>query len=139
MLRRGSKQALQRANKLGDIFRAEFQTGRSGNEIVRSAMEKGEAAGLRPLIYSHPLGIHGHAAGPPMDARPLGRRPEGSELRGEYPLYPNTCYAIEYSSTSSIPEWDGQDVRIGCEESGCYTEEGAEFVDGHQTQLFLIR
>ena len=107
--------------------------------IVRTAMEKGEAAGLRPLIYSHPLGIHGHAAGPPMDARPLGRRPEGSELRGEYPLYPNTCYAIEYSSTSSIPEWDGQDVRIGWEESGCYTEKGAEFVDGHQTALYLIR
>ena len=135
----GVKEALQRANKLGDIFRAEFETGRSGNEIVRTAMEKGEAAGLRPLIYSHPLGIHGHAAGPPMDARPLGRRPEGSELRGEYPLYPNTCYAIEYSSTSSIPEWDGQDVRIGWEESGCYTEKGAEFVDGHQTKLYLIR
>jgi Xaa-Pro aminopeptidase len=135
----GIKEALVRANKLGDIFRAEFKTGRSGNEIVKTAMEKGEAAGLRPLIYSHPLGIHGHGAGPPMDARPLGRRPEGSELRGEYPLYPNTCYAIEYSSTSSIPEWNGQDVRIGWEESGCYTEKGAEFVDGHQTQLYLIR
>ena len=135
----GIKEALARANRLGDIFRAEFQTGRSGNEIVRSAMDKGEAAGLRPLIYSHPLGIHGHAAGPPMDARPLGRAPEGIELRGEYPLYPNTCYAIEYSSTSSIPEWDNQEVRIGFEESGVYTEDGCKFIDGHQVRLYLIK
>jgi Xaa-Pro aminopeptidase len=135
----GIKEALQRANKLGEIFMGEFQTGRTGNEIVKSAMEKGEAAGLRPLIYSHPLGIHGHAAGPPMDARPLDRAPEGSELRGEYPLYPNTCYAIEYSSTSSIHEWDGQDVRIAFEESGVYTEDGCKFIDGHQIELYLIK
>jgi hypothetical protein len=103
-------------------------------------MEKGEAAGLRPLIYSHPIGVHGHGAGPPMDARPLGRAPEGIELRGEYPLYPNTCYAIEYSATTSIPEWDGQDVRIGFEETGVYTKErGAQFIDGHQTEYFVIR
>ncbi|MGD9344838.1 MAG: M24 family metallopeptidase [Candidatus Aminicenantes bacterium] len=135
----GIEEALARTNRLGDIFRGEFRTGRSGNDIVRSAMEKGEAAGLRPLIYSHPLGIHGHGAGPPMDARPLGSAPEGIELRGEYPLYPNTCYAIEYSSTSSIPEWDNQDVRIGFEESGVYTEEGCEFIDGHQVKLYLIK
>lgn len=135
----GIKEALVRANRLGDIFRGEFQTGRSGNEIVQSAMKKGEAAGLRPLIYSHPLGIHGHGAGPPMDARPLGSAPEGIELRGEYPLYPNTCYAIEYSSTSQVPEWDSQDVRIAFEESGVYTEDICEFIDGHQIKLFLIK
>ncbi len=135
----GIKDALQRANKLGEIFMGEFKTGRSGNEIVKSAMEKGEAAGLRPLIYSHPLGIHGHAAGPPMEARPLESAPEGSELRGEYPLYPNTCYAIEYSSTSAVPEWDGQDVRIAFEESGVYTEDGCKFIDGHQIRLYLIK
>jgi len=136
----GIRKALDRANHLGDIFRGEFKTGRSGNEIVKSAMDKGEAAGLRPLIYSHPIGIHGHGAGPPMDARPLGRAPEGIELRGEYPLYPNTCYAIEYSATTSIPEWDGQDVRIGFEETGVFTKErGASFIDGHQAKYFVIR
>lgn len=135
----GIQEALRRTNQLGDIFRGEFQTGRTGNAIVQSAMEKGEAAGLRPLIYSHPLGIQGHGAGPPMDARPLWNAPEGIELRGEYPLYPNTCYAIEYSSTSRIPEWDNQDVRIGFEESGVYTEDGCTFIDGHQTKLYLIK
>ena len=135
----GLKEALRRTNELGDIFRGEFQAGRSGNDIVRSAMEKGKAQGLRPLIYSHPIGIHGHAAGAPMDARPLGVLPEGLELCGEYPLHPNTCYAIEYSCTSSIPEWDGQDVDIGFEETGVYTEDGCKFIDGHQVKFFLIK
>jgi len=135
----GLKEALRRTNKLGDIFRGEFKTGRSGNDIVWSAMKKAEDEGLRPLIYSHPLGFHGHAAGPPMDARPPERAPEGVELCGKYPLYPNTCYAIEYSCTTSIPEWDNQDVRIGFEETGVFTEKGCRFIDGHQTKFYLIK
>ncbi len=135
----GIKEALRRANELGDIFRAEFKTGRSGRDIVMSTMKKGKARGLRPLIYSHPIGIHGHGAGPPMDARPRGVLPEGGELRGEYPLYLNTCYAIEYSSTSTVPEWGGQDVRIAFEETGVFTEAGCRFIDGHQTKFFLIK
>ncbi len=135
----GLKEALRRTNRLGDIFRAEFKTGRTGNEIVWTAMKKAEAEGLRPLIYSHPLGFHGHAAGPPMDARPPERAPEGIQARGEYPLYMNTCYAIEFSCTTKIPEWDNQDVRIGFEETGVFTKEGCKFIDGNQTRFLIIR
>jgi Xaa-Pro aminopeptidase len=136
---KGLKEALRRTNKVGEIFMGEFKEGRSGNAIVEAAMEKANAEGLRPLIYSHPLGLHGHAAGPPMEARPVGRAPEGFKLRGEYPLYPRTVYAIEYSCTTSIPEWDGQDVRIGFEEDGVFTKDGCKFVDGNQTKFFLIK
>lgn len=135
----GLKKALDRANQVAEIFMNEFKSGRTGNEITDSSMEKAEAAGLRPLIYSHPLGIHGHAAGCSMDARPIEQAPEGIRVEMNYPLHPNTCYAIEFSSTSSIPEWDGQDVRIGFEEDGVFTPEGCRFIDGHQTQFFLIK
>lgn len=134
----GLKEALRRTIRVGEIFMNEFKTGRTGNAVVKAAMDKAAAEGLRPLIYSHPLGIHGHAAGPPMDARPPGRVPEGNVERGEYALYPNTCYAIEFSCTTSIPEWDGQDVRIGFEETGVFTEDGCRYIDGHQTKFFLI-
>ncbi len=135
----GLKEALRRTNRMGDIFRNEFKAGRSGNDIVWSAMKKAEAEGLRPLIYSHPVGFHGHAAGPPMDARHPERAPEGVELRGKYPLYPDTVYAIEYSCTTSIPEWGNQDVRIGFEETAVFTEEECRFIDGHQTRFYLIK
>ena len=135
----GLKEALRRTNRMGDIFRNEFKAGRSGNDIVWSAMKKAEAEGLRPLIYSHPIGFNGHAAGTPMEARPPERAPEGIKACGEYPLYPNTAYAIEYSCTSSIPEWDNQDVRIGFEETGVFIKDGCKFLDGHQIKFYLIK
>jgi Xaa-Pro aminopeptidase len=135
----GLKTALSRANRLAEVFMGEFKAGRTGNEIVDAAMKKGEAEGLRPLIYCHPLGFYGHAAGPPMDARSLESAPENSRLRGDYPLYPNTVYAIEFSATTSVPEWDNEDVRIGYEEDAAFTAAGCKFIDGHQLALFLIR
>ena len=135
----GLKEALARANRLADIFMAEFQPGRTGNEVVDAAMKKGEAEGLRPLIYCHPIGFYGHAAGPPLDARAPENAPEGSRLRGEYPLYLNTAYSIEFSATTSVPEWDNQDVRIGYEEDAAFTTQGCKFIDGRPTALLLIK
>jgi len=135
----GLKKALDRANRVAEILMAEFKEGRSGNEVVDLAMKKAEAEGLRPLIYTHPIGVYGHAAGPPIDARALEDAPENSRARGEYPLYLNTAYSIEFSATTSFPEWGNQDVRIGYEEDAVFTAEGCRFIDGHQTALLLIR
>jgi hypothetical protein len=130
---------LRRANGLADIFMGEFKSGRTGNDIVASTMQKGEAAGLRPSIYSHPLGLHGHGAGCTADARPPEAAPEDTKKHGEYPLYPNTVYSIEFSSTTAIPEWDNQEVRIGYEEDAMFLGDACRFVDGRQTKFFLIR
>jgi len=135
----GLKKALDRALKVADIFMNEFKQGRTGNEITDSAMKKATEAGLRPLIYSHPLGFHGHAAGCSMDARDPDKAPEGIRIEMEYPLHYNTCYAIEFSSATSVPEWDGQDVRIGFEEDGFFTENGCHFIDGCQKKILLIK
>lgn len=135
----GLKKALANAGRVADILMAEFREGRTGNDVVDSAMKKAEAEGLRPLIYTHPIGVYGHAAGPPIDARAPESAPEGSRLRGEYPLYLNTMHSIEFSATTKVPEWDGQDVRIGYEEDAIFTTKGCIFADGGQTPLLLIR
>jgi Xaa-Pro aminopeptidase len=135
----GLKDALSRASRLAEVIMAEFQEGRTGNEVVDAAMKKGEAEGLRPLIYTHPIGVYGHAAGPPIDARAPEGAPEGSRLRGEYPLYLNTMYSIEFSATTAVPEWDNQDVRIGYEDDAIFTTTGCKFADGHQKTLLLIK
>ncbi|UCC38955.1 MAG: aminopeptidase P family protein [Candidatus Aminicenantes bacterium] len=135
----GIKEALRRANKVAEIFMNEFRTGRTGSEITDLAMKKATEEELRPLIYSHPIGFNGHGAGCPMDARPPERAPEGIKMRMEYPLYPNTAYAIEFSSITSVPEWSNQDVRIAFEETGVYTEGGCKFIDGHQIKIYLIK
>ena len=135
----GLKEALRRANRLADVFMGEFVQGRSGTAIVTGAMKKGEAEGLRPLIYMHPIGVHGHGAGCVADARPPESAPEDNPERGKYPLFLNTAYAIEFSSTSAVPEWDNQDVRIAYEEDALFMENGCRFIDGRQLKLYLIK
>ncbi len=131
--------ALDNANRLADVLLAEFRAGRTGNEVVDAAMKKGEAEGLRPLIYTHPIGVYGHAAGPPIDARAPESAPEGSRRRGDYPLYLNTIYSIEFSATKKVPEWDNQDVRIGFEDDAIFSANGCQFADGRERTLLLIK
>lgn len=135
----GLKEALSRAVAVAEVFMGEFKTGRTGYEVTASTMSKAGAAGLRPLIYSHPIGYFGHSAGCTMEARPPQQAPEGSRVWMDYPLYPDTCYAIEFSSTTGVPEWGGQDVVISYEETAAYTARGCRFLDGHQTSYCLIR
>jgi Xaa-Pro aminopeptidase len=135
----GLKHALDRANRVADILMGELVEGRTGREIAETAMAKAEAAGLRPLIYTHPIGVHGHGAGCFIDTRPEDRIDENNRYRKYYPLYPDTAYAIEFSSTTSVPEWGGSDVRIGFEETAIFHGGACRFADGRQTELLLIR
>ena len=136
---KGLKNALEKAKRQAAILMAEFAAGRTGNEIVTTAMNKGVAEGLRPLIYSHPIGLYGHSAGPPMDARSVENAPEDIRIRGLYPLYPNTAYSIEFAVTATIPEWDNQDVHIGFEDDAVFTDTGCFFIDGRQETLLLVK
>jgi Xaa-Pro aminopeptidase len=135
----GLNNALQKLLELKKIYFNECRAGRTGNEITDATMEKGKAAGLRPLIYTHPIGPHGHGAGVSMDARPPKSAPEQYKLRGEYPLFPNTVYAIEFSNTTTVPEWENQELTLGFEDQGVFTEKGMSLIDGYQTKLLLIK
>ncbi len=133
----GLKNALRLGNRLQDIVMAEHQAGRTGNEVLKSSLQKAKAEGLNPSVYCHPLGIHGHAAGFVVG---LWNRQDGVPVRGDYPLYYNTCYAIEMNNIYEVPEWDGQSVRMGLEEGGVYTKkDGCKFIDGRQTKLYIIK
>jgi Xaa-Pro aminopeptidase len=132
----GLKEALRKGNRLQDIVMAEHREGRTGNDVLRSSLEKAKAEDLDPSVYCHPLGIHGHAAGFVVG---LWNRQDGVPVRGDYPLYPNTCYAIEMNNKHKVPEWNNMGVRIGLEEGGVFTAEGCKFIDGRQTKFFLIK
>jgi len=114
----------------------EFRYLRSGNDILGASLEKATAEGLMPSIYTHPLGVHGHAAGVTIG---MWDKQEGVPVQGDYPLYYNTCYAIELNNKYNVPEWDGQLVQIGLEECGVFTGNGCAFIDGRQTAFYLIK
>lgn len=132
----GLKKALAVGNRLQDILIAEFQAGRTGNEVLRLALQKAKAEGIEASIYSHPLGFHGHAAGPTIG---LWDHQEGVPGPGDYPLYLDTCYSIELNVQVPMPEWGGKKVRIALEQDAVFTGEGVTFLDGRQTSFHLIR
>ncbi|MCX6223174.1 MAG: M24 family metallopeptidase, partial [Bacteroidia bacterium] len=135
----GLKNALAQAVRLADVFMGEFREGLTGRQIADNTIQKATAEGLRPRLYSHPIGYYGHDAGTAIDNRPLNSVPEEMPRVMEYPLHLNTVYAIEFSSTTAVPEWNNKDVVISYEEQGVFTKDGCRWVDGNQTKLYLIR
>jgi Xaa-Pro aminopeptidase len=132
----GLKEALKLGNQLQDIFIAEFKEGKTGNEILAIALKKAKEAGLKASIYTHPLGFHGHAAGPTIG---LWDNQVNVPGKGDYRLYYDTCYAIELNIRTNLAEWGGQEIRIALEQDGAFTREGVYFLDGRQTKFHLIK
>lgn len=128
------KNALQKGNKVQDFLTSNFKTGNTGNEILLASLREAKADGLRPSIYTHPLGLYGHSSGPTIG---MWDSQGGVKGTGDYPLYPNTVYAIELNTTVEIPAW-GKDIRIMLEEAGFWGEEGFRYVNGRQTEMHLI-
>ena len=128
------KKALIQGNAVQDHLTDNFKIGRSGNETLQMAIAASKEAGLRPQIYTHPLGLYGHSAGTTFG---MWDAQEGIPGSGEHPLFENTVYAIELNAKVFVSEWD-KDVRIMLEEAGYYGPEGFRYVNGRQTELMLI-
>ena len=127
---------LKAGNNVQDFLTNNMVEGRTGNQILAKALQEAKVAGLRPSIYTHPLGLYGHSAGTTIgmwDAQGGVMKDDGDN----YPLNPNTVYAIELNTTITIPEWK-RDIRIMLEEAGFYGENGFRYVNGRQTELLLI-
>jgi Xaa-Pro aminopeptidase len=131
----GLIEAFNKGNRLQDILTSNFQTGRTGNQILAMSLSQAKSEGLRPSIYTHPLGFHGHAAGPTIG---MWDKQGGVPGDGDYILRPNTGYAIELNITASIPEWGNKDVRIMLEESAWFDGQNVRYMDGRRTSLILI-
>jgi Xaa-Pro aminopeptidase len=131
----GLKEALVDANRLQDFHAEAMKTERTGNEILKIALENAKKAGINPSIYTHPIGVHGHAAGPTIG---LWDQQKGVPGRGDHKLYENTCYAIELNAKRKIPEWDNQEVRMALEQDAWWTGEELIFLAGRQKKLHLV-
>lgn len=128
--------ALKDGNRVQDFLTKNMTKGRTGNQILAKALQEARDAGLLPAIYTHPLGTYGHSAGTTIgmwDSQGGVMKDDGDN----YPLNPNTVYAIELNATVNIPEWK-RDIRIMLEEAGFYGEDGFRYVNGRQTELLLI-
>ena len=133
----GLQRALARSNRLQDIVVSELRPGRTGNEVLRASRERMMREGIDGTVYSHPVGLHGHGAGPLIgrwDAQ------GGVPGRGDAHVLPSTWYSIELQATSPVPEWDGQRVRSAQEEDVIIDAIGkVRWARGRQTDFHLVR
>jgi Xaa-Pro aminopeptidase len=128
------KKAFQQGLRVQDILTSNFEEGKTGNEILLQSLEQGKKEGLRPSIYTHPLGSYGHSAGPTIG---MWDAQAGIDGAGDYPLHPNTVYAIELNTTVTIPDWE-KDIRIMLEEAGFYGENGFRYVNTRQEAIRIV-
>jgi Xaa-Pro aminopeptidase len=126
--------AHKQALRLMDIFTDNFETGKTGNEILLKSRTEAIAEGIKPSIYTHPIGYYGHSAGPTIG---MWDQQEGVPVRGDYPLYPNTCYAIELNAGIFLKEWN-KEIRMMMEEDACFDGKSVHYINGRQKELFLI-
>lgn len=131
----GLVQAVKNCNRLQDIVAAEFQAGRTGNDILAAALAQCQAEGLQAYISTHPLGYFGHGPGTPVG---VWDKQGGVPGRGDLPLRANTCYALELCTVQEIPEWDRQRIAMNLEETIIFTGGKAVFSPGRRTEFHLI-
>jgi hypothetical protein len=130
----GIRNAFAKANRLQDILTSQFKKGKTGNQMLADALAQAKAEGIAATIYTHPLGFHGHAAGPTIG---LWDQQGGVPGSGDFPLNYKTAYSIELNAASEIPEWK-KTIRIMLEEDGYYDESGFRYIGGRQKEIYLI-
>lgn len=129
------KEAFIKGNRVQDILTSNMKVGLTGNQILANSLNQGKEEGLRPSIYTHPLGKYGHSAGTTIG---MWDSQKGVPFNGDYPLKKNTAYAIELNTTVFIKEWN-KDIRIMLEEAGFFGDNTFKYVNDRQTAIKPIK
>ncbi len=129
--------ALRNGNRLQDIVMREIKPGRTGNDVLRSSLARMRAEGIEGTVYTHPIGVHGHGAGPLIG---LWDYQNGVPGRGDAKIIPSMWFSIELQATTPVPDWGGQRVRMALEEDMTIDEAGANsWALKRQTEFHLVR
>jgi Xaa-Pro aminopeptidase len=132
----GLKDGLKAANRLQQLTMQHATLGATGNQALLGALAAAKREGLAPSIYCHPIGYHGHAAGPPIG---MTDYQQGVPGRGDYVFRPNTWHSIELNVKHAVPEWGNQVVQFALEEDAALLESGWSWILAPQTTFYLIK
>ncbi len=127
----GLKNALKKTNRLQDVIFEIARSGMTGFEVYEKTMARMKTENIEAMIYSHPIGTHGHGLGASIDFR---RAIGGNEDR----LRLGSYTSVELNTSSLMPEWNNQKLTIMAEDDAVMTEKGFEFIRPRQTKFYLI-
>lgn len=128
------RDAFTKANRLQDILTSQFKQGKTGNQILADALAQAKKENIEAVIYTHPLGFHGHAAGPTIGMWDMQNGVPGA---GDFPMNYRTAYSIELNAASDIPEWK-KSIRIMLEQDGYFDENGFRYIGGRQKEIYVV-
>ena len=129
--------ALRQANRLQDIVLKHLDPGLTGNAAFARMRDEMSTANIDGRIYTHPIGDHGHGAGPLIG---LWDYQEGVPGRGDAKVIPNMWFSSELQATTKVPEWGGQPVRIAQEEDFVLGANGKpRWALQRQSEFHLVR
>jgi len=132
----GLVKALAEGNRWQDVLTSEFATGRTGDEVFARTDAAAKRERIRHATYTHAVGFHGHAAGPSIG---MWDRQGPVPVTGQWPLAPNTAYAIEGNVKVAVPEWNGQLVQIKLEQTALFDGTKVVYAAGRQTTWHVVR
>ncbi len=131
----GLKNALKNTNRMQEILREHMRPGNTGNEAFLRSHAQMKEEGIEGHIFTHPIGTHGHGAGPT-----IGRY--GSKdpipVSGDRVIEANTVFSMELCSVTPMPEWGGKTINLHQEEEVVVLKDGTYYLDGRQEELHLI-
>ncbi len=131
----GLQHAFEQASRQQDLLEAQMVEGRSGNEVLAATLAAMAAEGLRGRIYSHPIGYHGHGAGPTIG---LFDQQDGVPGRGDIRLHDHTMYAFEMYLETTVPEWGGQTIKLATEQGVALVDGRIGYLGGRPTRLHVV-
>ena len=123
-LPKGLVLGMRQNNRFQDIVCDNFKVLRSGNDVFIRSLEQAKEEGIKAMLYSHPLGLHGHAAGPTIG---LYSDQNPQPIKGELLIHDATGYALELNTSMVI---EGYEKPVSF-----YTEESVFFKDGNVIYL----
>jgi len=124
------------SNRMQDLTLEEMKPGQTGNEALAAVLSRMKDEGITGSLYSHPIGDHGHGAGPLIG---LWDRQEGVPGRGDAKIRPSTWFSIELQATVPIPEWGGKTASCRQEEEAYLDPSGdRHWVFRRQDRFHLV-
>lgn len=131
----GLKALLAKGKLFAELVMKEIRTGRSGNDIFEKSMEQAKEKHLQAMLYSHPIGVHCHEAGPIIG---MYDRQESIPHKGEFRVVNQSAYALEFNVKDYIPEW-GHETYAFLEQPIAVYENEPIYLAPMQEDFHLIR
>lgn len=131
----GLTDGFEKCREFQKIYMETVRPDQTGNELWREILDKAEKAGLKAMVYSHPIGFHCHNVGANIGR--FGQKPDIPS--GAYTVRNNMFFAMEQNVRVTVPEWDDQEIFIFREEDVALVDGRVEVIGQLQPELFVLK